>query len=404
MRVTWVIAQLTSGGIGPVCRNAAEGIARHAGWPATVVALHDPVRDVTEEGVRYVGLGLDRDVPIQFLLWLEKNPTDILITNDVSYLEPAFPYFPPGMLHAVQIHDSARRYSDVAVRNQLHIDAVVCVAKHLTDRVRKPLANAGFKGLLENIYNGAVFPPQPERQLHTGALRLLYMGRMDAFKGIADLAPIMDRLVRRGIPARLTMVGGRSDFVARRFDRKNLDKFVDWTGFVSRDECFSLAAKHDIFLMPTRKEAFGMATIEAMSMGCVPLAYDIVSGSKEIIEHGKSGLLLPLGQIGSWAAAIQSLANDRERLARLSQAAMRRAREDFDDHSIARKLSDFCRRLEENARIHRSTRKSGLPSAPPDAGLRVSNYHRLPSGWRREVRNRVGAHPRLSYWLLRHWA
>jgi len=404
MRVTWVIAQLTSGGIGPVCRNAAEGLARYAKWPATVVALHDPVRDVTEAGVRHVGLGLDRDVANRFLQWLANNPTDILITNDVSYLEPSFPYFPPSTLHIVQIHDSAQRYLDVAIRNQLYIDAVVCVARHLTERLRKPLAIAGFQGPLETIYNGAVFPPPPHRQFYEGPLRLLYLGRMDAFKGISDSVPIMSRLVKMAIPVRLTMAGGKSDFVEHEFRRRQLERFVDWPGFVPHDECFSLAAKHDVFLMPSRKEAFGMATIEAMSMGCVPLAYDIVSGSREIIEHDKSGLLLPLGRLKNWTTAIQSLSNNRERLLQLSKGAMRRAREDFDEITMARNLSDFCRRLKQSAQMHRSIRKTGLSTAASDSTVHVSNYRKLPSRWRRELRNRVGAYPRLSYWLLKHWA
>ena len=59
-----------------------------------------------------------------------------------------------------------------------------------------------------------------------------------------------------------------------------------------------------------------------MSMGCVPMAYDVPSGSTEIIGHGKSGLLVPLGDIRAWAEHIRKLHHNRELLNELSKGAI----------------------------------------------------------------------------------
>ena len=48
----------------------------------------------------------------------------------------------------------------------------------------------------------------------------------------------------------------------------------------------------DLFVMPSRSEAWGLAALEAMSYG-VPVVASAVGGLKEIIEDGVSGWLVP---------------------------------------------------------------------------------------------------------------
>src|ERR1035441_7179874 len=141
------------------------------------------------------------------------------------------------------------------------------------------------------------------------------MGRGEALEGVFDFVPLLERLKKDGVPVSLNIVGGNNETLRRQFQSKGLAELVIWTGRVPHDQCYDIAAKSDVLLMTSRKEPFGMVTIEAMSMGCVPIAYDIPSGSTEIIEHGKSGLLVPLGNIRAWANQIRNLYYDRNRLA-----------------------------------------------------------------------------------------
>jgi hypothetical protein len=153
--------------------------------------------------------------------------------------------------------------------------------------------------------------------------------------------------------------------------------------------------------MPTRKESFGMVTIEAMSMGCVPIAYDIPSGSTEIIERGKSGLLVPLGDIDAWAEHIRALHHDRERLADLSAHAILRARTQFNAEVMAGNMAEFLADVMAHAESHPARRESGLPPETPAARVRLARgYQRLPAGLREWIRNQVGARPRLCHWWL----
>ena len=403
LRILSVIPSLTAGGVGSVCRYAAEGIARQTGWAVTLLCLHDAPGILHDDGagLRIVGLGLDGNCPRAFLAWLDSNPQDLVITSDVSRIESAFRFIPADARHVIQIHDSGRRYRDVAVRHAACVDGVTCVGRHIESPLRQSLDAVGFGGLLRTVHNGANFPPFKEHQLYTGPLRLLFIGRVDALKGVFDFVPLLEHLKKLGVPVMLNLVGGENEALRRRFQTKGLSEMVRWTGSVAHERCYEIAAESDLLLVPSRKESFGMVSVEAMSMGCVPMAYEITSGSTEIIEHGKSGLLVPLGDFRAWAAEIQALHADRSRLANLAAGAMERARTHFNAEVMSANLTAFLRAVMAHAERQPALREAGMPTEETAVYHHSERgYQRLPEGLRTWIRDWVCARPRLSYWLL----
>jgi glycosyltransferase involved in cell wall biosynthesis len=403
LRLATVIASLNAGGIGTVCRYAAQGIACSTDWQVTLLCLHDPPGEQVDEasGLRTVGLGLDGNCPRLFLNWLNQNPQDLLISSDVCTIEPAFPYLPMSVRHVIQVHDSMRRYRAVAVRNAAWIQGVTCVGKHIEGPLHRELKVAGFSGLLRAVHNGASFPPLRKRRLHNQPLRLLFIGRVEPLKGVFDFIPLMQRLKKIGIPVTLNIVGGDNPEMRSQFKRKALEDRVRWSGRVPHEQCYEIAAASDVFLMTSRKEPFGMVTIEAMSMGCVPIAYDIPSGSKEIIEHEKSGLLVPNGNIRIWADYISRLHQDRQYLKTLSNGAVQRARNHFDAETMARNLRKFLTDVLEHSKSHSILRKEGLPLQTPDVyTAKRKGYQRLPAGWRRKIGKLICSNAKLSSLIL----
>ena len=97
-------------------------------------------------------------------------------------------------------------------------------------------------------------------------------------------------------------------------------------------------------LTSLRREGLPRGIIEAMIGGAVPIVTDS-GGSPELVEHGKSGFVVPPGEAQPITDRILELYNDRELLKRLGTAAQERIRNDFTVEETARKTMALYREL-----------------------------------------------------------
>ena len=88
-----------------------------------------------------------------------------------------------------------------------------------------------------------------------------------------------------------------------------------------------------IFLMVSAFEGWGLTITEAQQCGCVPIAFDSYSAVHDIIDNERNGIIVPEGDIDTYASQLQKLMNDPEELRRLSDNArkdcMRYSRENI---------------------------------------------------------------------------
>ncbi len=158
-------------------------------------------------------------------------------------------------------------------------------------------------------------PPQPGRRL-----RAIYLGRLDAQKGLERLAAtiaVTGDFVEWRVAGEAVLTGPPPDLGVRAEppakSAAELDAIFTWA---------------DIFYLPSRFEGVPLTILEAQRLGCVPLATD-VGAVAEIIRHGEDGWLLP-GQAEDAtivAGAVQALRQwdaDRALLARMAAAAAAR--------------------------------------------------------------------------------
>lgn len=89
-----------------------------------------------------------------------------------------------------------------------------------------------------------------------------------------------------------------------------------------------LLAALDVYVSASRAEAFGLATVEAMACGACVVA-TATDGSREIIEDGETGRLVPVNDVDALAPALIELINDERERARLSANARTSVRERF---------------------------------------------------------------------------
>jgi glycosyltransferase involved in cell wall biosynthesis len=162
------------------------------------------------------------------------------------------------------------------------------------------------------------------RGIADDALAVLFFGRLVREKGISDFAAAV---ARADLPnVRAVVVG---DGPARGEFERRLPGAV-FVGHLSGEALGEAVASVDVLLNPSATEAFGNVNLEAMASGLAVVSADAPS-SRELIADGATGLLVPVGAVEGYAAALARLANDRVLCARLGRdARAESARYDWD--------------------------------------------------------------------------
>jgi phosphatidyl-myo-inositol alpha-mannosyltransferase len=153
-------------------------------------------------------------------------------------------------------------------------------------------------------------------------LRLLFVGRAEARKGLPVLLRSFEALRAAGVDARLTVAGATPEEVAPYL----LDhEGIEIAGRVSDDDKWRLLHEADLLCAPSLGgESFGMVLTEAFAAGTPVVASDI-AGYRDVVRGGTDGLLVPAGDPVALGEGLHELALERERLAQMAAAARDRA-------------------------------------------------------------------------------
>jgi len=157
---------------------------------------------------------------------------------------------------------------------------------------------------------------------------LLFIGRHRYYKGVDDLIRAMVDL-----PARLIIGGDGPQRPAWETLAQELDLLdqIQFVGNVPDADLPRFYASGDVFILPAnaRAEAFGMVLQEAMAAGLPCVTTELGTGTSFVVQHEKTGLVVPPGQPLALAAAIQRLLADPERRRQLGAAGQKRACKEF---------------------------------------------------------------------------
>lgn len=166
------------------------------------------------------------------------------------------------------------------------------------------------------------------------------VGQLLPKKGHGHILEACARLQRRGLPARVLIVGEgpQRPVLEQRCRRLGVEKDVALLG-QKRDVRPALAATDVFVLSSVSVETFSNAALEAMAMER-PVVLSDLSGAAEMVRDGTSGYLYPVGDVDALVERLARLAEDSALRWRLQRAARTRVEELF---SFQRMVSDYQR-------------------------------------------------------------
>lgn len=154
-----------------------------------------------------------------------------------------------------------------------------------------------------------------------GGAGVLFCGSWDLVKGTSYLAQAYDLLVRDGAAPALTVLGPgcEASTVLASFSEA-ARPHVSVVDRVVEEQVVAEYRRHDLLVMPSTYEGFGLVALEAMSQG-LPIVATPVGCVPDLVRDGVNGAIVPARDPAALASAVARLMSSPEERARLGAAA-----------------------------------------------------------------------------------
>ena len=182
------------------------------------------------------------------------------------------------------------------------------------------------------LYDRDRLPCRRQALLRTGEKMIIHVSNFRPVKRVRDVVRVFAGICRE-VPARLVLVGDGPDRPEALNEAEALGVANQIVLLGKQEAVAELLACADLFLLPSQSESFGLSALEAMAAG-VPVIASAVGGLPEVVEHGITGHLAPVGATDEMAAAGIALLRDFERWSAASEAARASATERFGVEAI----------------------------------------------------------------------
>ncbi len=168
---------------------------------------------------------------------------------------------------------------------------------------------------------------------------ILTVARLHPNKGLTYLLQAMSQLIKDFSSLRLVILGRgpQEDRLRGMISQLELESHVVLlTEPIPNKEMNKIYPRCDIFVLPSVKEPFGRALLEAMACG-KPVVATRVGGPQDIVENGKTGYLVDQENTDQLAKRIGELLSDRKKRRDLGRAGRGRVLEEYDWGKIVKK-------------------------------------------------------------------
>jgi glycosyltransferase involved in cell wall biosynthesis len=214
-------------------------------------------------------------------------------------------------------------------------ETVVALSQGLKDIALKSAPDQEVTVIPNGIEIDHFYPAsRKEQQKPDSPLKLITVSRLLERKGIHHLLEAIAG--PNPLPVSLDIVGTGSyeSRLRQKCTELGLDDRVNFIGFVLRDELPELYRQHDLFVLPSQTESFGLVFAEAMACG-LPILGTFVGGIPELVRDGKDGILTNPAAPGEVRKSLQFFLDNPEKLAEMGMSSRQRIKDKYSWSVIA---------------------------------------------------------------------
>ncbi|MCB9078077.1 MAG: glycosyltransferase [Anaerolineaceae bacterium] len=227
------------------------------------------------------------------------------------------------------------------------VDQVVAVSANVRDFTVSHIGLPAEKVMV--IYNGLDISSEPvgsrqsarrELDLPAEVCVIGAVSRLDPVKGINVLLRAMVSIA----DGQLVIIGDGPewDILQKLTSDLGLTARVHWAGY--RADVTALLPAFDILVQPSLHEGLPNTVLEAMAAR-LPVVATAVGGTPELVEHGRTGLLVPAQDAAALASAINLLKGNTELSRQMGQAGFDRVRQQFTVEQMAHRYETLYHQL-----------------------------------------------------------
>ena len=281
-------------------------------------------------------------VAMALLLWRGRGAVRRAIAEFKPHLVHAHWWFPSGLMAGglgvpmvVTMHGSDVRLAKggrarALFRRVSANAAAMCAVSGWLARAAQETLDGRVVGTAPMPANTTLF--SPPTSVTRADDRVLFVGRLNAQKGLGDLLEAMALARQRWT---LDVVGDGPDRAAltKRAAELGVAQRIVWLGHLPQAELAALYGRSAALVIPSTEEGLGLVGVEAALCETPVVAY-ASGGLPDVVADGATGWLVPVGDIAALAHAIDDVVDRPSRARAFGEAARRRALATFSPEAV----------------------------------------------------------------------
>ena len=293
-----------------------------SGWPGCENRVRVDGIEIHRVGSRYT---LSALLPFYYKNNLRHDEFDLVVEdlNKVPFFSPLWTNLPVVLLVHHLFGTSAYGGASFPVATlscllELPIPLVyrgvptIAVSASTADDLTRRGMNRSQISVIPNGIEFETFTPGPQLDRYAKPT-LLYLGRLKAYKKVEFILKAVALLSRKGIDCRL-LVAGDGDYrghLERLTNNLGIRSHVTFLGYVTETKKIELLRKAWLHILTSSKEGWGITNLEAAACETPTVASDS-AGLRDSVAHGRTGFLVPHGNIEALAERIDELLKNTE--------------------------------------------------------------------------------------------